>query len=131
MLIDKTDQSSDSEHNNKTENSYDPEFVDYGTEHSDVAFSRSEERKLIAKIDFRLIPVLSILYLLAFIDRTNIANAAVYGLADDIGIASGSNDYNTALTLFFVLYVAAEIPSNIILKRLKPHMWLSICMFAL
>ena len=94
-------------------------------------FSKSEERRLVAKIDFRLIPVLSILYLLAFIDRTNIANAAVYGLTGDIGIASGSNNYNTALTLFFVLYVAFEIPSNIILKRLKPHVWLSLCMFLL
>jgi MFS family permease len=33
------------------------------------------------------------------------------------------------LTIFFVPYVLFEIPSNIVLKRLKPHVWLSICMF--
>lgn len=49
-----------------------------------------------AKVDLRLIPVLSVLYLLAFIDRTNIANAAVYGFTTDLGTPKGSNDYNTA-----------------------------------
>ena len=53
------------------------------------------------KIDLRLIPVLSILYLLAFLDRTNIANAAVYNLSTELGMARGSNEYNTALTIFF------------------------------
>ena len=74
-----------------------------------------------------MIPVLSILYLLAFLDRTNIANAAVFGLQKDLGLTG--TQYNTALTIFFVPYILFEIPSNIILKRLKPHVWLSLCMF--
>ena len=37
---------------------------------------------------------------------------------------------NSRLTLFFVLYILFEIPSNIILKRLKPHVWLPMCMMA-
>ena len=37
--------------------------------------------------------------------------------------------YATALTIFFVPYVLFEIPSNLVLKRLKPHVWLSFCMF--
>lgn len=53
------------------------------------------------KVDLRLMPALSIMYLLAFLDRTNIANAAVYGLDKDLNIVAASNDYNTALTLFF------------------------------
>ncbi|KAJ9503804.1 High-affinity nicotinic acid transporter [Exophiala xenobiotica] len=85
------------------------------------------ERKLITKIDLRVIPVLSVLYLLAFIDRTNVANAAIFGLQKDLGLSS--TQYSTALTIFFVPYVLAEIPSNVILKRLKPHVWLSACMF--
>lgn len=42
------------------------------------------ERRLVTKIDFRVVPVLSILYLLAFLDRTNTANAAVFGLQADL-----------------------------------------------
>ena len=65
------------------------------------------------------------------VDRTNIANAAVYGLAKDLGISASSNDYNTAIVLFFVPYVLFEIPSNIALKRFRPHVWLSINMLLL
>lgn len=79
------------------------------------------------KIDIRVIPVLSILYLLAFLDRTNVANAAVFGLSSDLNLTP--IQYSTALTIFFPPYILFEIPSNLILKRLKPHVWLSVCMF--
>lgn len=80
------------------------------------------------KIDLRVVPVLSVLYLLAFLDRTNVANAAVFGLAEDLKLVG--HQYQTALMIFFIPYVIFEIPSNIILKRLKPHVWLSLCMFS-
>ncbi|KAF2745627.1 MFS general substrate transporter [Sporormia fimetaria CBS 119925] len=41
----------------------------------------------------------------------------------------GGNKYNTALVIFFVPYILFEIPSNILLKKLKPRVWLSLCMF--
>lgn len=78
------------------------------------------------KIDLRVIPILSLLYLLSFLDRTNVANAAIFGLQQDLRLSS--LQYQTALTIFFVPYVLFEIPSNILLKRLKPHVWLSLCM---
>ncbi|KAK2787353.1 hypothetical protein FQN52_007257 [Onygenales sp. PD_12] len=86
------------------------------------------EKKLMAKIDFHILPVLCVLYLLAFLDRVNISNAAIFGLRKDLGIEDGTK-YNTALTIFFVPYILFEIPSNILLKKLKPHVWLSGCMF--
>ncbi|KAL8880960.1 MAG: hypothetical protein Q9198_001736, partial [Flavoplaca austrocitrina] len=90
-------------------------------------FSPSRERRLLAKIDLRVIPVLSILYLLAFLDRTNIANASIFGLQSELRLQN--TQYNTALTIFFVPYIVFEIPSNVLLKKLKPHLWLSVCMF--
>jgi hypothetical protein len=54
--------------------------------------------------------------------RVNISNAAALGLKDDLNIAEGTK-YNTALTIFFVPYVLFEIPSNILLKKLRPHVW--------
>jgi MFS family permease len=74
-----------------------------------------------------VIPFLCILYLLAFLDRVNIANARSFGLIKDLGLIN--TEYNTALTIFFVPYVAFEIPSNVLMKKLKPHIWLSGCMF--
>lgn len=54
--------------------------------------------------------------------RVNISNAAILGLKEDLNITSGTK-YNTALTIFFVPYIIFEIPSNILLKKLKPHVW--------
>ncbi|GAB1209099.1 hypothetical protein APSETT445_007865 [Aspergillus pseudonomiae] len=85
------------------------------------------ERKLMAKIDWHLMPCLCVMYLLAFLDRVNISNAAVLGLQEDLNIVNGTK-YNTALTIFFVPYVIFEIPSNILLKKLRPHVWLTGCL---
>ncbi|MCJ1435985.1 hypothetical protein MMC27_005363 [Xylographa pallens] len=129
----KPTESPDSEfRHDKGNNYYDPDIVRTDPEYDDLGVvcpSHTTERRLMTQIDLRVIPVLSILYLLAFLDRTNIANAAVYGLATDLGLVSGSNQYNTALTIFFVPYILFEIPSNIFLKKLKPHVWLSGCFY--
>lgn len=58
------------------------------------------EKKLVARIDLRLLPFISLLYLLAFLDRVNIANAKSFGLLDDLKL--GGVEYNTILTIFFV-----------------------------
>ncbi|PNS14078.1 hypothetical protein CAC42_6591 [Sphaceloma murrayae] len=89
--------------------------------------SHTTERKLMTRVDMRVIPFLCILYLLAFLDRVNISNANVFGLSAELGL--DGNKYNNALVIFFVPYILFEIPSNILLKKFKPHVWLSICMF--
>ncbi|KAF8473195.1 major facilitator superfamily domain-containing protein [Kalaharituber pfeilii] len=86
-----------------------------------------KESVLMRKIDLHVVPVLCVLYLLAFLDRVNISNAAIFGLREDLGL--GGVEYNTALTIFFVPYIVFEVPSNILLKKLRPHLWLSGCMF--
>lgn len=83
-------------------------------------------KKLMAKLDWHIVPAICLLYLLAFLDRVNISNASVYGMTTDIGLHG--NQYNTALTVFFVPYIIMEIPSNYFLKKLNPHVWLSGCM---
>ncbi|RHZ52316.1 putative MFS transporter [Aspergillus thermomutatus] len=98
------------------------------TESADLPpLTTTTERKLMAKIDWHIVPCLCVMYLLAFLDRVNISNAAILGLQKDLNIEN--TKYNTALTIFFVPYVLFEIPSNILLKKLKPHVWLSLCMF--
>lgn len=80
------------------------------------------------KIDLHVVPFLCVMYLLAFLDRVNIANANVFGLSKELDLLR-DNRYNTALVIFFVPYVLFEIPSNILLKKMEPRLWLSICMF--
>ncbi|KAF2636168.1 MFS nicotinic acid transporter-like protein Tna1 [Massarina eburnea CBS 473.64] len=80
------------------------------------------EKRLLRKLDLRLLPAVSILYLLSFLDRSNVANARIEGLTADLGMTG--NQYLTGLTLYFIGYVLFEIPCNIILKRTTPKFWL-------
>ncbi|KAL4900126.1 hypothetical protein BDW74DRAFT_188671 [Aspergillus multicolor] len=80
------------------------------------------KRQLLMKIDLRLLPMLCFMYMITFLDRVNIGNAATLGLKEDLDIVSGTK-YNAALMIFFIPYIIFEIPSNILLRRLKPHVW--------
>ncbi|KAK0935149.1 hypothetical protein LTR29_013249 [Friedmanniomyces endolithicus] len=85
------------------------------------------EKKLLRKLDLRVVPALWFLYMLAFLDRTNIGNAKIQGLTKDLKMTG--NDYNIALMIFFPSYIVFEVPSNILIKRLAPSTWLSLIMF--
>ncbi len=91
-------------------------------------FPNINEKKLLRKMDLHIIPLLSILYLLAYLDRGNIGNAKIEGLAEDLNLKG--NQYNIALTVFFISYCVFEVPSNMALKKLKPSIWLPIIMIA-
>ncbi|PVI08149.1 MFS nicotinic acid transporter-like protein Tna1 [Periconia macrospinosa] len=80
------------------------------------------EKRLLRKLDLRLLPAVSILYLLSFLDRSNVANARLEGLTTDLHMTG--NQYLTGLTLYFLGYVLFELPCNIILKRTTPKFWL-------
>ncbi|PBK84613.1 MFS general substrate transporter [Armillaria gallica] len=95
-------------------------------EATSLASSDISERKLLLKIDLYALPYICVMYTLAFLDRVNISNAVLFGLNDDLKLVG--NQYSTALVIFYVPYILCEIPSNILLKKLKPHVWLSICM---
>jgi MFS family permease len=82
---------------------------------------RAIDKKLMWKVDLWLIPWLSLLYLLSFLDRTNIGNARLENMEDDLNMVEG--DYNMALTIFFIGYAFAEPITNTILKRFTPRIF--------
>ncbi|KAI0890121.1 MFS general substrate transporter [Annulohypoxylon maeteangense] len=90
------------------------------------SFADLDEKKILRKMDIRLIPPLTVLYLLSYLDRGNIGNAKIEGLQEDLGISS--DQYNLCLTVFFFTYGLFEVPSNLILKKLRPSIWLPLIM---
>ncbi|KAG5361537.1 putative tartrate transporter [Yarrowia sp. C11] len=92
----------------------------------EAVFPAINEKKVTLKIDFRIVPILSILYLMSFLDRGNIGNANIEGLSKDLGLSG--TQYNLCLTVFFFTYSVFEVPSNIMLKRLRPSLWLPAIM---
>ncbi|KAI0331588.1 MFS general substrate transporter [Cubamyces sp. BRFM 1775] len=69
-------------------------------------------------------PIAVWLYLASYIDRANIGNAKVLGLANALHLTS--NQYNWALSIFFIGYVIFETPSNIILRKVSPRWYIPL-----
>lgn len=58
------------------------------------------EKKLIRKCDLHVLPPITVLFFLAFMDRTNIGNARIQGMSKDLNMTG--RDYNLALFIFFI-----------------------------
>lgn len=81
-----------------------------------------EEKRMWRKIDMRLMPILTIMYLCSFLDRGNIGNAKLQGLTTQLDLTG--NKYNIALTMYFIPYCLFECPANLVLKKFRPSRWL-------
>ncbi|CAF1199107.1 unnamed protein product [Adineta steineri] len=86
------------------------------------------DKKLLRKLDLHLIPTMTLLYLLSYLDRVNIGQAKLDGLMESLKLSSAQ--YNACLSVFFITYVAFEIPSNLVLKKLRPSRWIPSIMIA-
>lgn len=82
------------------------------------------EKTLVRKVDRHLVPMIMMAYLLCFLDRTNIGNARLFGMEEDLGLTG--NQYQIAVAVLFIPYVLIEVPSNMILKKFTPSKWLAI-----
>ncbi|KAK5626052.1 hypothetical protein RRF57_001767 [Xylaria bambusicola] len=108
-----------------------------------VQFDPTAERRLRNKLDYMIVPTVSILYLFCFIDRTNIGmfypfptctrwgrrmlrgnvgNARLAGFEKDLGLKN--YDYNIVLSIFYISYIVFEIPSNLACKYFGPGWFL-------
>jgi MFS family permease len=85
----------------------------------DAAFAK----KTMRHIDLRVLPILAAVYALSLIDRTNTSNAFVAGAALDLGLTVGDR-YSIITLIFFVPYIIFELPSNIIVRKVKVAIWL-------
>ncbi|OZJ04351.1 hypothetical protein BZG36_02360, partial [Bifiguratus adelaidae] len=79
-------------------------------------------KRILRKSDLWILPAVSLFYLLAVMDRANIGNAKIAGLQTDLGLEG--TQMNTAISMFFVSYIVFQIPNNLLLKRLRPSVWL-------
>lgn len=76
----------------------------------------------IRKATTRLMPMLVVLYFVAFLDRTNVGFAEE-GLQVDRGISAGA--FALGAGIFFIGYAIFEIPSNLLLDRFGARFWLA------
>ncbi|KAJ4168561.1 hypothetical protein NW754_010479 [Fusarium falciforme] len=81
------------------------------------------DKRTLRKVDLRLMPTLVIMYLLNFLDRSNLAQARQGTLEVDLEMSG--TDFNLATSIFFVGYLLMQLPSNLLLTRVRPSLYLS------
>ncbi|KAK9236288.1 major facilitator superfamily domain-containing protein [Lipomyces kononenkoae] len=107
------------------------ELVEYGGQKvvAEVDYSGVGEKtdpleiKLVRKLDLIIIPTLWIMYFCNFMDRNAITNGKLNTLTEDLNLKGGQ--YNTAISILFCGYLIGQIPSNMVLTRVRPSLYLA------
>ncbi|KAF4483378.1 nicotinamide mononucleotide permease [Fusarium agapanthi] len=85
-------------------------------------WTEKAEVKLRRKIDFTILPMLMLDLFALQLDRGNVGYAMTTSFTDDLGI--NNNNVNTGNLLMFAAVVIFEIPSNMVLSKIGPALWL-------
>ncbi|EFX03273.1 major facilitator superfamily transporter [Grosmannia clavigera kw1407] len=80
------------------------------------------ERRLVAKLDWILLSYVCLAYFVKYLDQTNVANAYVSGMKEELGL--GGNDLNLLTTVWTAGYVVGQVPSQLVMTRVPARLWL-------
>lgn len=85
------------------------------------------ERTVMKTVTWRLMPFLVLLYLVAYIDRSNVGFAKLT-LQDELGLSNAA--FTFGQVAFFIAYAIFEVPSNIYLDRFGARRWFTRIMLS-
>jgi MFS family permease len=89
--------------------------------------ARPDEAALVSRLGWRLLPLLVLLFLVAFIDRQNVGFAKLQ-MVSDLKLSEAA--YAFGASLFFIGYVIFEVPSCLALNRYGARIWLARLIFS-
>ncbi|TFK32022.1 major facilitator superfamily domain-containing protein [Crucibulum laeve] len=91
-----------------------------------VGEKSEEEKRLVRKLDNRILPIACLLYLFAYLDRSNLGNARLQGLPEDVlgGDKTGVL-FDWVNSVFFFSYILCQVPATILSKLFPPRVWMA------
>ncbi|KAH7024769.1 major facilitator superfamily domain-containing protein [Microdochium trichocladiopsis] len=103
-----------------------PEEIEQAAALASYVPNTAAEKRLVRKLDFVLLPCLWWMYILAYVDRGNVANANAAGLSTDLKLSD--DDYSLIVSIFFIGYTLLEVGSNLLLNKFRPSHYLTTIM---
>ncbi|KAH3668223.1 hypothetical protein OGAPHI_001977 [Ogataea philodendri] len=94
----------------------------------DFTWTKKEEKKVVWKLEYKVTLFACFMFAALQVDRGNLAQAVSDNLLEDINITT--NQYNTGNTIFYVCFLAMELPSQLISKKLGADVWIPLQMCA-
>ncbi|KAI1170952.1 MFS general substrate transporter [Nemania sp. FL0916] len=88
--------------------------------------SAAQEARIVSKLDWNLMSLFFVLYMLAFLDRGNIGNARIAGLEEEFHLSN--SQYQWLINIFYIAYVLAEF-GVLLWKRFPPHIVGAVAVF--
>lgn len=90
-------------------------------------YTPEEGKQILEKLDRKVVGFMALLYMLSFLDRSNIGNAKIAGLEHDLHLTSAH--YEWLLTAFYITYIAFEW-MTLMYRLVQPHIYISLCVLA-
>ncbi|KFY63372.1 hypothetical protein V496_04001 [Pseudogymnoascus sp. VKM F-4515 (FW-2607)] len=84
------------------------------------------EIKLVKRLDLFIMPTLWLMYVFNYLDRNAIALARLDGLEEELNLTG--TQYQTCIMILFVGYLLGQVPSNMLITRLRPSWYMAGCM---
>ncbi|KAI0197597.1 pantothenate transporter [Astrocystis sublimbata] len=92
-----------------------------------TALTAEEEKKLIRRIDWHLMPLCSLMFLFKNLDVDNVSNARIMNRGTSMNIITQlgmtSDEFALVTVLYYIPYIIGEAPSNLLLKYFSPSKW--------
>ncbi|KAL4801860.1 phthalate transporter [Aspergillus unguis] len=94
-----------------------------------LAITPQERKRLIRRIDLRLVVTLGCLYCISLLDRTNLGVASVAGMQPALDMNASNNGYSITSVLFFITYTIFQIPATVTIRKVGPRIFLAAIVF--
>ncbi|KAI0169101.1 putative pantothenate transporter [Hypoxylon sp. FL1284] len=105
-----------------------PSTMDEGQKDAveEPAFDPKLDRKVKLKLDFFILPIVSLIYFFSSMGRSDLGNAKIAGLSEDLSLSP--SDYSNAATTLLVGTIVFQLPGTILIKQIRPNRQFSAAM---